>query len=1013
MKQYANEIVERLKDGTERTLYKPLGNFLERHIESCCKKRVSSIAEQSSKNYEKGVGFPDITIKEDGFTLGYIEVKLPSDNIDDKKFKSQFDRYKASLENIVFTNLKVWQLWQWDKEGNSKKVKEIIFNYENPQDDDFKKLLNEFLNFKLPQASTPKQLAINLAKRTKLLAAILELYKDNKGLQETKEAFKISLLHDIEDDSFINLISETFTYSLFIATLEHFNSAKKDDLTLTTAIDYIPKTIPVLHDLYRLADNLSREIEEVKASVELILKELNSCAIEKIRNSFYKENSSQEPILYFYETFLREYDKETKKKRGAYYTPKPVVDFIVKSVDTILAQDFVLKDGFLNQSVKVLDPATGTGTFLACAIELIKTKIDKKYQILGVEKEQFIKEVSNHILHNFYAFEFMIAPYTVAHLKLTLLLKTLGFDFSMTADDDDADNDRFKIYLANTLDDPSKEPNNLFGFSHIAEEGKKAKAVKNQKDIIAVIGNPPYSGSSQNPSRDGKNLTWIGSQIENYKFDGAKKLDEKNPKWLQDDYVKFIRFAQFQIESAGFGVIGYIVPHGFLDNPTFRYMRKSLLKSFTKIYILDLHGNDNKKETDFEGNKDENVFDIKQGVCIALFVKEKEAKVCEMYHGDLYGKREEKFHTLQTKTFKELCTAKLNPSGEMCYFIPRNEDSEYESFWSVKDIFKVSSVGVVTGNDKLFVNTDKKALIANLQKENVVIDEKLIQKIAYRPFDSQYIYYDNKLIERARFNNMKHMLKENLALVSVNRQPQGSETSYYFLSKNIISNGYIRSDSVSIDSLFPLYLYNENTTSLFEDEKSTNFTDEFREYLKILGSEALASLGGTKVPLPYSDEEIFYYIYGLLYSPTYRAKYNEFLKTDFPRIDFGYDIKTISKFGKELTQLHLLTHPIFDEQEKWELKVDGKEYTVSFAKKVDIYKDGKIYLNPNTFISGVDEATFKFMIGGYQVLDKWLSDRKNKTLNIDELLHYLKVIVSLRESAKIMKEIDTVVNPRK
>lgn len=988
MKLYSNEIIEHLKEGTERTLYKPLGNFLERYIELNFKKSVLSLAEQSSKNYEKGVGFPDITIKKEGFTLGYMEVKLPSDNLDDKKFKSQFDRYKASLENIIFTNLKVWQLWQWDKEGNSKKVKEIFFDYENPKDDDFKKLLDAFLNFTIIQATTPKQLAMNLAKRTKLLAAILELYKDNKGLQETKEAFKISLLHEIEDDSFVNLISETFTYSLFIATLEHFNSAKKDDLTLTTAIDYIPKTIPVLHDLYRLADNLSREIEEVKASVELILKELNSCAIEKIRNSFYKENSSQEPILYFYETFLREYDKETKKKRGAYYTPKPVVAFIAKSIDTILAENFSLKDGFLNESVKVLDPATGTGTFLASAIELIKTKIDKKYHILGVEKEQFIKEVSNHILHNFYAFEFMIAPYTVAHLKLTLLLRTLGFDFSMTADDGDSDNDRFKIYLANTLDDPSKEPNNLFGFSHIAEEGKKAKAVKNQKDIIAIIGNPPYSVSSQNPSRDGKNLTWIGSQIEAYKFDGSKKLDEKNPKSLQDDYVKFIRFAQYQIESAGFGTVGYIVPHGFLDNPTFRYMRKSLMQSFSKIYILDLHGNDNKKEKDEQGNKDENVFDIKTGVCIALFVKEKEAKVCEVYHGNLYGKREEKFHALETKTFKELCTNKLSPSGEMSYFIPRSEDNEYANFFGLTEIFDLYRSGIKTGNDASLIQKTKEFNFDN-------IDLSKIHLLDYRPYDQRYIYYDKKLVSRHRYDVMKHFFNhKNIGLVFKRQAKQ--DFTYIFVTDKIAESCLFES-AYANNVIAPLYVYNENTTSLFEDEKSTNFTDEFVKFK----NENLSS---------FSDEDIFYYIYGLLYSPTYRTRYNEFLKTDFPRIDFGYDIKTISKFGKELTQLHLLTHPIFDEQEKWGLKVEGKEFAVSFAKKADIYKDGKIYLNPHTHISGVEEEVFRFMIGGYQVLDKWLSERKNKTLNIDELLHYLKIIVSLRETIKIMRDIDKVIN---
>ncbi|HOI83105.1 MAG TPA: helicase, partial [Campylobacterales bacterium] len=263
LEDYSSQIVERLRDGTERTLYPPLCNFLAAYTKDTHKKDVAAVAEQSSKNYEKGVGFPDITIKEKGFTLGYIEVKLPTDSIDDKKFKDQFDRYKASLENIIFTNLKIWQLWQWDKDGNSKKVQEVIFDYADPKIDDFDKLFGLFISFTPLQAGTPKQLAVNLAKRTKLLSSMLiELLEDesqNELLKETKDAFKNALLHDIDDKSFTNLIAETFTYSLFIATLEHFESGKQDELTLTTAIDYIPHTIPVLHDLYDLAGRLSKQ----------------------------------------------------------------------------------------------------------------------------------------------------------------------------------------------------------------------------------------------------------------------------------------------------------------------------------------------------------------------------------------------------------------------------------------------------------------------------------------------------------------------------------------------------------------------------------------------------------------------------------------------------------------------------------------------------------------------------------------------------------------------------------
>lgn len=1026
---YSKEIIERLKDGTERTLYKPLGNFLERFTKEYFKKEISAVAEQSSKNYEKGVGFPDITIKENDFTLGYIEVKLPTDNIDDKKFKEQFDRYKGSLENIIFTNLKIWQLWQWDKEGNAKIAKEIIFDYASPKEEEFLKLFGAFIGFRMVQATTAKQLAVNLAKRTKLLASLLtEILEDetqNKLLLETKEAFKTTLLHDIDDKSFTNLIAETFTYSLFIAKLEHFERGKQDELTLTTAVDYIPRTIPVLNDLYQLAQNLSKQIFDIKESVELILKELNNCAIEKIRNSFYKENSSNEPILYFYETFLKEYDKETKKKRGAYYTPKPVVDFIVKSVDALLMETFGLKDGMMTPSVKLLDPATGTGTFLASSIELVKKKIDKKYAILNLEKQQFITEVANHILHNFYGFEFMIAPYTVAHLKLTLLLKTLGFDFEMTKNDSDSDNDRFKVYLANTLDDPNKEPNSLFGFSHISEESKKAKAVKNQKDIIAIIGNPPYSVSSQNPSRDEsrKNLTWIGSKIESYKNFEGKKLEEKNPKSLQDDYVKFIRFAQYQIDIKGNGVIGYIVPHGFLDNPTFRYMRKSLLKSFSKIYILDLHGNDNKKEVAEDGSKDENVFDIKQGVCIALFVKEANQKPCEVYHGELYGKREDKFDSLQTQSFRELCTNKLTPNGEMCYFVPRNKDNEYAKFLGLTEIFKIYNTGIKTENDKVVIQKSLEKLNAvkndlgimsedaflkkyatynkrdwEFSKAKKDVEEAAAIRVAYRLFDDYWTFYTGKtkgFIGYPRHDLNRHFFKkENIGLVFKRQAKQ--DFTYIFVTDKITESCLFES-AYANNVIAPLHLYSENSDSLFEEDKSTNFTDNFKAYQK-------EHLSG------FTDEQIFFYMYGLLYAPSYRKRYNEFLKTDFPRIDFGYNIATLSKLGEELTQLHLLSHPIFEEQDTWPLHVKGEDYTIHFARKADIYKDGKLYLNENTYISGVSEEVFKFMIGGYQVLDKWLSDRKNTTLSLEELMHYLKIIVSLKETIRVMNEIDEVVS---
>ncbi|EJF05953.1 putative helicase [Thiovulum sp. ES] len=1004
--EFTKEIQEALKFGTERSLYPPLINILKSKFDS----DISVLAEEKAK---KGVGFPDITVRDSDFIIGYIEVKLPKDDISDKKFVEQFSRYKNSLENIIFTNLKVWELWQWDSESKSKKVLQI----ETSDFSNLGEIFDIFQNFKIRQATSSQQLAVNLAKKTQILANILNslLEDGNSQLFETKADFKKALLHDIKDSSFANLIAETFSYSLFIASLEHFGNS--GDLTLENANRYIPENIPVLKDLYKLAISLAGEIPNISKIVGLILKELNLADIEKIKNSFYIDGE-KDAILNFYEPFLNAYDKETKKERGVFYTPKPVVDFIVKSTNSLLENEFSLKDGFLNSSVKILDPATGTGTFLVSVIEHIKHQIDKKYKNLGLEVEKFSDEVREHILKNFFGFELMIASYSVAHLKLSILLKSMGFE----------QKSRFQIYLANTLDDPNLEPNSLFGFFNLTKEGKIAKEIKNRKDIIAIIGNPPYSGTSQNPSKEGKKFTWIGERIEKYKFNGSKKLDEKNPKWLQDDYVKFISFGQFQIEQKGSGVVSYIVPHGFLDNPTFRYFRKSLLDSFDKIYILDLHGNGNKKEKTPDGEKDENVFDIKQGVTLAFFVKTSSKKECQVFHGDIFGLRKEKFSTLENGDFRELCKTELFPKDDMFYFIPRNSELEedYDQFWSVKDIFKVQNTGIITKRDKLVIDDNKETLLNRIKDfidleytvdkvckkydlpiqdkdkwkaEKVISNlreldnlEEFISNIDYRPFDKRKIFYENNVVARKVFDVMQHMLKENIALL-IGRAGNvtGSKTwDIVFISNSIVDLNMFRRGG---EVVFPLYTYQKSENSLFDEEtKVTNFSKEFKKFKNKNLSQ-------------FSDETIFYFIYGLLHSPKYREKYSEFLKTDFPKIDFSQNIEKISKLGKELADLHLLKSDIFDAPEDWNFTKVGKSLEINFTKKADMFKEEKIYLNPETYISEISDEVWHFQIGGYQVLEKWLNDRKNQTLKTDELLYFMKIIVSLSETLKIMKRL--------
>ena len=1037
--KYFDEIYDRLQDGTERSLYKPLGNFLEEFIKNNFKRETKAVIEQSAKNYDKPIGFPDIVIKQQDFPIGYIEVKLPEDTLDKEKFKEQFERYRNSLENIIFTNLKNWELWQWNSKGKPVKQKEIIFDYIKPDNfDTLNEILDLFLIYQSYPIKTPKQLAFVLAKKTKLLSTTVEeLLEDYEPLQKTKDGFEKTLLPNLTDHDFANLFAETFSYSLFIAAVYHHENFLMREFTLTTAVDYIPSTIPVLNDMYRLVMNATRLIPELKESVDIIIRQLEYSFLEYIIPKFKISKSEDDPILYFYEPFLKEYDKETRKNRAVYLTPKPVINFIIRSIDHILQTDFKLENGLMNENVKVLDPATGTGAFLIKAIELIKEKIDKKFGKLHLEQEQFNKEVTEHILENFFAFEFMVASYAIAHFKMNLTLKNLGFDLEKNSK-------RFKIFLANTLDNPEKEPMSLFGFDFITKESEAAQNVKQNENIIAIFGNPPYKGSSVNPSeeliyrkkgekyiydfkpvfdkngcliklnpkskkrnKDGfvKQRNWIGTQIEYYKYADGKKLDERNPKWLQDDYVKFIRFAQNRIDFFKRGVIGYIVNHSFLDNPTFRYMRKSLLDSFDKIYIVNLHGSSNEKETTFDGSKDENVFKIKQGVCIIIMVKlEEPQNECYIYYKDKFGTKKEKeefLNRFDLSKFEKIGFDELKPNSDMYYFIPRETEleDEYKKFWSVKDIFQLSSIGILTADDPIFINKTKNKLKENIEKKYNIFDENLINIIFYHPFDIRFIYYDLKLIERARYRIMQHMLKENFAL-NLARQSAVNKWTLVNVSNRITDNCFLSNRTKERGNLFPLYLYTEKEDHLFTEEKEVNFTEDFKKYWKSELKE-------------FSEEDIFYYIYALLYSNNFRKRYNEFLKTDFPRIDFNF-IKTREKelinYGKQLVDLHLMKAEILNKQEEWDLSVNGEERTIKYKLKADIYKDNKIYLNPNCYIGSVDEDVFNFMIGGYKVLEKFITDHKGDTLEIDELMHYLKVIVIVKETIGLMKKIDEMVS---
>lgn len=696
-------------------------------------------------------------------------------------------------------------------------------------------------------------------------------------------------------------------------------------------------------------------------------------------------------MIHFYEDFLKAYNPSLRKLKGVWYTPQSVVQFIVRAVDEILQRDFELSEGLADYSkfvhevvneqyekgekkfkgkssspiikqemhrVQILDPATGTGTFLA---EVVNQIFDKFNGMQGMWQGY----VNDHLLPRLHGFELLMASYAVAHLKLDMLLQQTGFNHAENSR-------RLKIYLTNSLEEVHPDTGTLWA-QWLSDEASAANRIKRDCPVMVMIGNPPYSGESQNKGE------WIMRLIEDYKKEpgGKMRLNERNPKWINDDYVKFIRLAQNYVERNKCGIIGFINPHGFLDNPTFRGMRWNLLSTFDKIYTINLHGNYKKKEVCPDGSPDENVFDIQQGVSINLFIKTGEKKASELgkvYYYDLYGKREEKYDFLTNTSFSEVKYQELQPVAPMYFFVPKNFGlmDEYEKGVSISSLFSLGSMGITTGHDKEMVSLQSFKSDYNFQ-------------YSYRPFDIRWINYDVKQITRARANVMNNLKKPNIALclIKVNSSSDG-------LFKVLMSAGLTDKTILSSKdnaNVFPLYLY---TKEFGEEKKNPNLKkEEWQKFNDAVGKET-------------TPEEILAYIYAVLHSLSYRERYKEFLKVDFPRIPLPKTAKEFNRLtaiGQQLIDLHLMNNA-----QSWKCTTTFPEVgsqQVDFQK----WKDGQVWINDKQYFGNVPESVWEFYIGGYQPAQKWLKDRKGRTLSFDEIKHYLHIIHALEETERLMKEI--------
>ena len=981
-------------------------------------------------------GAPDyIASRKDGMPVFYIEAKDIGDNDLDGRnphgHKEQFTRYKQALDYIIFTDYLDFHLYEHGEFIDSVRIAEvkgdrIVAIKEN--EEKFLNLIEHVGNNAIQRITSATRLAKLMAGKARLLENIIEQAMNddtdsyaNKNLHGQYQAFKDVLIQELKPSDFADIYAQTIAYGMFAARL---HDDTPEDFSREEAAKLIPKTNPFLRQIFNnLAGNdLDERIAWV---VDDLVTVFQATDLKKIMASYVRDKLHHDPMIHFYEDFLAEYNPKLRKSKGVWYTPQPVVGFIVRAVDEILQKEFNLPEGLADYSmiekdvaveqshdgrttdgmkhamkrfhrVQILDPATGTGTFLA---EVVNQIYDHYRDQQGIWQQY----VEQHLLPRLHGFEILMASYAVAHLKLDMLLGETGYHHNSDK--------RLQVYLTNSLEESNNEPRTLFA-QWLSLEATEANVIKRDCPVMVVIGNPPYSGESQNKGK------WIMSLMEDYKKEPGSKtpLNERNPKWLNDDYVKFIRLAQHYIEKKGEGIIGFINPHGYLDNPTFRGMRWSLLKTFDIIYTIDLHGNSKKKETCPDGSKDENVFDIMQGVSINLFVKtgkKGKEEIGKVYHKDLYGLRQQKYDFLDGATLENVGYEEMKPMAPMYFFVPKNFDlqEEYDKGFKVDELFNVSSVSVVTAKDAILVDMNENNLFAKVKLEYGSADSSLIKRYNYRPFDDRFVYYDVQKIERPRETTMRQMVHQNIALLTC-RQLAGNEWKHVSVADGIVDDCRVSSKTKERGYVFPLYVYKEN---MGKEECIVNFNTEMYEKIA-KGLNYYACAESNVLIDPISDyngvlypQALFDYIYAVLHSPSYRERYKEFLKIDFPRIPYPTDwekFRDLAELGEELRLLHLME----DMPSK-----TGITFPVAGSLQVDCYRwqDNRVYINAEQYFDGVPESAWNFFIGGYQPAQKWLKDRKGMTLSFEDVKHYERIIYVLQQTKRIMQEIDNIILKKK
>jgi hypothetical protein len=992
------------------------------------------------------VGAPDFNIYRTGNILvGNVEAKdLPIDIRHLKgRNKKQRDDYAGAQPNLVYTNCLDWDFYRDGKVVASisiaefgTPIKRIPKNYQILEG-----LLLDFVAQRPQTITSPQRLAQMMAGKAILVKGIMgsALRLDEELTTELAmqyKAFRSHLLHNISPEEFADIYAETIAYGMFAARL---HDKTLDDFSRAEALELLPKSNPFLRSLfvYIAGPDLDDRIRWV---IDDLASLLQAADVAKLMEGFGSFTGKEDPFIHFYETFLSAYNPKKRKARGVWYTPEPVVNFIVRAVDEVLRTEFGLADGLADTSkitvdwdtgqnnkkgkpvtirkdvhrVQILDPATGTGTFLAEVIKQIAPRVK------GVAEGMWSQYVESDLIPRLHGFELLMASYSMCHMKLEMILTEMGYNPTGTPP-------RLGVYLTNSLEKGERDTRDLFMAQWLTREAREANKIKRQAPIMCVIGNPPYSGESANKG------DWIMGLMEAYKKEpgGIEKLKERNPKWINDDYVKFIRFSEHLIERNGEGVLGFITNHGYLDNPTFRGMRWHLLRTFDRLYVLDLHGNSKKKEVTPEGKPDKNVFDIQQGVAVIIGVKRRSAKrrevLAEVFHAEFWGDRSEKYQNLSASGLTDDIWQLLDCRAPQYPLLPRDYSLEkaYRAGFGLHKFMPINSVGIVTARDALTIDIDKQRLwdrvqdFAQLDPEaarekyslgkdvrdwrvewaqadvNGSLSFDKVTRVAYRPFDLSWTFYTGNsrgFMCYPRKDVMQHYVQyQNLGLLA----PGGVKDRVFhhaFVTSTISEAIFLSGTTASNAKNFPLYLH--PTQQDIHQLRRVNFEPKLLERL-----QGLAVKPGHPIP---DELTVFDYIYGVLYCPVFRSTYAEFLKIDYPHIPWPSSTEEfwdVSDKGGQLRRLHLMEEKAIG-LTPYPFKGEGDAVVDALR-----FEDGKVWINKAQYFDDVPDVSWGFHIGGYQPAQKWLKDRKGRTLSFEDVKHYQRIIKILSETDRIMRTI--------